>query len=177
MLNFWSGHLIEGGNFECEECFNVGQEGGVVQTPEHWLGEWEILEDYWGAIGLRLGVGHRVPGVGGQWGALQDRLVGVVGNEWLTFGWIIAMWISLSGHWLYTFEGQRMGLEERVGRWEWLVLDMLHSWWLGSGPQNKGRWKLVEAICVKSKGIVYVEGDTVCLMRHVEGATPPIGIG
>ena len=51
MLNFRAGHLVAGGDFECEECVGVGQASGVVQTPEHWLGECEVLEDYWREVG------------------------------------------------------------------------------------------------------------------------------
>ena len=57
MLNFCSGHLVDGGIFECKECARVEQEGGVVQTPEHWVGECEILGDFWGEIGRWLGEG------------------------------------------------------------------------------------------------------------------------
>ena len=46
MLNFWLGHLVDGGQFECEEYYGVGQAGGYVQMPEHWLGECESLEKF-----------------------------------------------------------------------------------------------------------------------------------
>ena len=46
MLNYRTGYLVVGGDFECEECIGVGQAGGVVQTPEHWLGECKVLEDF-----------------------------------------------------------------------------------------------------------------------------------
>ena len=46
MLNFRSGHLVLGGAFECEEYHRVGQEKGVVQTPEHWLGECKVLAGF-----------------------------------------------------------------------------------------------------------------------------------
>ena len=55
MPNFRAGHLVAGGDFECKECVGVGQAGEVVQTPEHWLGECEVLEDYWREVGWQLG--------------------------------------------------------------------------------------------------------------------------
>ena len=107
MLNFRSGHLIIGGCFDCEECHNVGQEGGCVQMPEHWIGECEVLGEFWCTIGECLGVQRRGDEVRGRWEDLRDRLVGGIGKEWITLGWALAIWVGLASHWLFVFEDGR----------------------------------------------------------------------
>ena len=178
MLNFRSGHLVEGGEFECEECLNVGREGGLVQTPEHWLGECEVLGDFWSVIGDRLGVVRRNERVRGRWEDLKERLVGGVGNEWLTVGWVLAVWVGLAGHWLFVFEeGSRLTLVERLGRWEGLMEDVMTGWWLGWGPTGGRRRQLVEGICQQSGGRILVAEGRVVFAREGIGGGPTMGIG
>src|SRR3978361_875039 len=87
MLNFHSGYLVAGGERLCEACENVDRVGGEVQTPENWLGECEVLEDFWKVVAEKLDIWHSHREDMGRWGYLKERLVGGVGDEWLTLGW------------------------------------------------------------------------------------------
>ena len=177
MLNFRAGHLVAGGDFECEECMGVGQAGGVVQTPEHWLGECEVLEDYWREVGQQLGSVNEGR-VRGRWDVLRARMLGGVGNEWLTLGWIVAVWVGMAGHWLAVFEeGRKSTQEEKMARWWWLMKDILTGWQRGWGPGEGGHRKLVEVIYSKSEGQVQVIGNEVVFERVEVGEMPSEGVG
>ena len=177
MLNFRSGHLVPGGDFECEECQGVGQEGGVVQIPEHWLGECEVLDRFWGAVGSRLGGCYRSRG-NGRWEVLKKRMMGGIGDEWLTLGWALAIWVGLAGHWQAVFEeGRQMSKEEKMARWEGLLVDLMSGWQKEWGSQGGHHWKLVEMICERSEGRIQVEGGEVVFGRVGVGGREWVGVG
>ena len=53
-----------------------------------------------------------------RWDVLRARMLGGVGNEWLTLGWIVAVWVGMAGHWLAVFEeGRKLTQEEKIARW------------------------------------------------------------
>ena len=165
MLNFRSGHLVPGEDFECEECQGVGQEGGVVQTPEYWLGECEVLARFWEVVESGLGGYYRSYGIS-HWEVLKKRMLGGIGDEWLTLGWALVIWVGLADHWQVVFEESRlMSKEEKVARWEGLLVDLLSGWQKGWGPQGGHHQKLVEAIYDRSEGRVQVEGGEVVFTR------------
>ena len=148
-----------------------------MQTPEHWLGECEILDEFWRGVGERLGgcyIGHG----GGRWEILKKRLLGGVGNEWLTLGWALAVWVGLAGHWWAVFEEDaRMSKEEKLARWEGLLVDILSGWQKGWGPQRGCRWKLVEVICERSEERVQVGSGEVGFVRVGVGGRVAVGVG
>ena len=88
-----------------------------------------------------------------RWDVLRARVLGGVGNEWLTLGWVVAVWVGMAGHWLAVFEeGRKMSQGDKMARWLWLMSDMLSGWQKGWEVGEGCRRKLVEVICSKSEG-------------------------
>ena len=80
-------------------------------------------------------------------------MMGGIGDEWLTLGWALAIWVGLVGHWQAVFEeGRQMSMEEKMARWEGLLVDLMSGWQKGWGSQGGHHWKLVETICDRSEG-------------------------